>query len=175
MNDVTQLAHFLRSGLSEEDTRQVMTYWNKPVTLRRGQYLSQLEYRMYYISSGTFRIFRVHNDEEICLNFAYTDSLLCSYPSFITRQPSADYIQVLLSDFMRLISEQAFFEAWYRRQIEQLLVGKIERELELLTLTPEERLQRLWQRSPHLFQLIRKKHIASYLRMKPETLSRIRL
>jgi hypothetical protein len=30
------------------------------------------------------------------------------------------------------------------------------------------------ERSPHIFQLISRKYIASYLRMTPETLSRIR-
>jgi hypothetical protein len=39
---------------------------------------------------------------------------------------------------------------------------------------PERRLARLLKRSPHIFQLVPKKYIASYLRMTPETLSRLR-
>ena len=38
--------------------------------------------------------------------------------------------------------------------------------------TPEQRRQRLLNRSQHIFQLIPHKYIASYLRMAPETLSR---
>ena len=53
-------------------------------------------------------------------------------------------------------------------------LGKITRETEVLTFTPEERYERLWKRSPHLFQLVPQKYIASYLGMKPETLSRVK-
>jgi hypothetical protein len=56
---------------------------------------------------------------------------------------------------------------------EQALLGKIEREVEMLTYSPDERAQRLMLRSPQLFQIVPKKYIASYLRMKPETLSRV--
>ncbi|MCE2734433.1 MAG: hypothetical protein LW821_13820 [Flammeovirgaceae bacterium] len=63
--------------------------------------------------------------------------------------------------------------AWRILQ-EKALLGKIERETELLTFTPEQRVNRLLQRSPHLFQIIPRKYIASYLRMTPETLSRLK-
>jgi len=63
--------------------------------------------------------------------------------------------------------------AWRILQ-EKALLGKIERETELLTFTPEQRVNRLLQRSPHLFQFIPRKYIASYLRMTPETLSRLK-
>jgi len=56
---------------------------------------------------------------------------------------------------------------------EQALLGRIEREIDLVTYSPKERLDRLFNRSPHLFQLFPHKYIASYLRMTPETLSRM--
>ena len=49
----------------------------------------------------------------------------------------------------------------------------MERELDLLTSSPHERIQRVLKRSPQVFQEIPAKYIASYLRMTPETLSRI--
>lgn len=52
--------------------------------------------------------------------------------------------------------------------------GEIEREIDILTFSPAERLNRVQERSPHLFQEIPSKYIAAYLRMTPETLSRIR-
>jgi hypothetical protein len=42
------------------------------------------------------------------------------------------------------------------------------------TSTPEQRYARLLERSPHIFQLAPLKYIASYLRIAPETLSRLR-
>ena len=42
------------------------------------------------------------------------------------------------------------------------------------SLTAEERFQRLWKESRHVFQLFPQRIIASYLGMTPETLSRLR-
>jgi hypothetical protein len=64
--------------------------------------------------------------------------------------------------------------AEYTRLIEFLVTQQIDREIDLLISSPSERLNRVLQRSPDVFQHIPLKYIASYLRMKPETLSRIR-
>ncbi|MCY7291948.1 MAG: Crp/Fnr family transcriptional regulator, partial [Ferruginibacter sp.] len=58
--------------------------------------------------------------------------------------------------------------------MENLVTQQIDREIDLLITSPAERLKRVLARSPNLFQEIPLKYIASYLRMKPETLSRIR-
>jgi CRP-like cAMP-binding protein len=50
----------------------------------------------------------------------------------------------------------------------------VPREIEFLTLDAEQRYRALLDRSPHLLQLISQKDIASYLRMTPETFSRLR-
>jgi CRP-like cAMP-binding protein len=78
-------------------------------------------------------------------------------------------------DFYTLFDAHPKIERAWRHLEEVALVGMIEREAELLTFTPEQRYRRLMNRSPHLFQIIPRKYIASYLRMSPETLSRIKL
>ena len=50
----------------------------------------------------------------------------------------------------------------------------MERERDILTSSPLERYNRVLKRSPLLFQEIPNKYIADYLRMTPETLSRIK-
>ena len=57
---------------------------------------------------------------------------------------------------------------------ELLIYEQIEREKDILTQSPLARYQRVLKRSPQLFQEIPNKYIASYLRMTPETLSRIK-
>ena len=56
-----------------------------------------------------------------------------------------------------------------------ILIGAcdLEREVDLITYSPQKRFERVFERSPQLFQEIPQKYIASYLRMTPETLSRI--
>jgi CRP-like cAMP-binding protein len=164
----------------------LLSRWNKKIQLRRNDFLiqkGQVETKLYFVISGTMRIYFPNKDEEICVGFAYPNNVICSYPSFIRGAPSDYYIQALTKselfaitkeDFYSLFDELPMIERTWRRMEEDALVGKIEREVELLTFTPEERYHRLIKRSPHIFQLIPKKYIASYLRMTPETLSRIR-
>jgi CRP-like cAMP-binding protein len=171
----------------EQDVLTIfLRYWNKVKVLKRNEYLDEpgkIEDTLYFVKSGAMRLYYPKDDEEICVGFAYPPSLICSYPSFINQQPSVYYIQALRETEVVGISRKDFYEvmlsnlsierAWRILQ-EKALLGKIERETELLTFSPEERLNRLLQRSPQLFQIIPKKYIASYLRMTPETLSRLK-
>jgi len=58
--------------------------------------------------------------------------------------------------------------------LESLVLQQMEREIDLLTTSPRERYERVLKRSPRLFQEIPNRHIANYLRMSPETLSRLK-
>lgn len=142
-----------------------------------------METNLFFVVEGSMRIYFPHHEDEICVGFAHDHNLICSYPSFIV-QKSSDYsIQALAktelmsisrSDFYLLLDKHCGLEKGWRMLEEEALLGKIERETEMLTFTPEERYQRLIERSPHVFRNIPRKYIASYLRMTPETLSRIR-
>ncbi|WP_369806592.1 hypothetical protein [Tenacibaculum finnmarkense] len=57
--------------------------------------------------------------------------------------------------------------------LNDFMYQQIEREIDLITYSPQKRFNRIFKRSPKLFQEIPQKYIASYLRMAPETLSRI--
>ena len=62
----------------------------------------------------------------------------------------------------------------WKQILEAFVIQQMDRETDLLTKSPEERFKRVLNRSPQLFQEIPHKYIASYLRMSPETLSRIK-
>jgi len=172
--------------LSEEDIEACLALWTKSVTLKRNDFLiraGQVEHHLYFVSSGAMRIYLPDATEEICVGFAYGTSLICSFPSFVENRPSDYCLQALKktellavsrADFLALLESNANFARFWRMELERVLVGRIEREIDLLLPEPERRLQRLLARSPHIFQLVPTKYIASYLRMTPETLSRLR-
>ena len=55
-----------------------------------------------------------------------------------------------------------------------MLIGRGKREIELLTLSAEERYINFMRRCPKVLLQIPQKYLASYLNMKPETFSRLR-
>ncbi|TGE15667.1 Crp/Fnr family transcriptional regulator [Hymenobacter elongatus] len=184
----TMLAELLRQvpGLAEDDIREFLLLWNRHVVLRRGDFLiraGQVERHLYFVTSGVLRIYYPSQTEEICVGFGYANTMVCSFPSFVDSRPSDYCLQALKkcelvaisrTDFTDFLERNAAFARFWRTELERVLVGRIEREIDLLLPEPERRLARLLARSPHIFQLVPKKYIASYLRMTPETLSRLR-
>jgi CRP-like cAMP-binding protein len=165
----------------------LLANWKIEKNLQRNDVLiqpGQTESTLYFVVNGTLRIYYPHEGEEICVGFGYANTLICSYPSLLLNAPSeyciqaikaAQLIGIAKDDFYSLMETSAALEGSWRKMTEVALMGKIEREKEMLTFSPEERLRRLFERSPHVFQMIPKKYLASYLRMSPETMSRIAL
>jgi len=154
--------------------------------LSKGDYVvrqGQVEQSLYLIVSGAVRVFHVTEFEEQTIRFGYQGSMITSLSSFITGKPSELYMEALRKTTLRVVSRRKLFEvvnenpenqSSYIMLLEGLIVQQMEREVDLLTESPTKRLQRVLDRSPNLFQEIPLKYIASYLRMTPETLSRIR-
>ena len=62
----------------------------------------------------------------------------------------------------------------WKQILELLVYQQMEREIDLLTYSPQKRYERVLQRSPQLCQEIPSKYITSYLRMSPDLLSRLK-
>lgn len=157
----------------------------KELTLERGDLLiraGEIERYVYYIVSGAIHAFYVSESEESTIRFGYEGSLITSIPSFYNQQPSQFYLQAIRKTVVKAYTRSSFYKALktneefkilYQQSLEDLARQQVEREIDLLTTSPIERLRRVKERSPRLFQEIPAKYIASYLRMTPETLSRI--
>ena len=170
--------------LPESVLQDMLQVWNKALLVAKGEFLireGQKERHLYFINAGTLVIYYEKDGIEQTVGFGYADTLICSFPSFIRDQPSDYYIKALTdtsliginrNTFYDLMQQHSELESLWRQMLEEALLGRIERELDLLTISPKDRLKRILDRSPHLFQMIPLKYIASYLRMAPETLSR---
>jgi CRP/FNR family transcriptional regulator, anaerobic regulatory protein len=158
----------------------------EPRTISKGEYLireGQIERNLYYVETGAVRVFLLSEFEELTIRFGYEGSFLNSLSSFLKGTSSEFYIEAIRKSsikviskdkLMNLVNESSESLKQYNSLLETLVCQQIEREIDLLTVSPSERLKRVLERSPNLFQEIPLKYIASYLRMTPETLSRIR-
>lgn len=152
------------------------------VSFKKGQYLTregEVERKLYFIESGAVKIYFLSEMGEKIIRLGYDGSILNSLSSFFTQAPSDLYIEAIRETKVKYLSKAKVATLMansnrYSQFLESLLVQQLERELDLLHDSPSLRLERVLARSPHLFQHIPLKYIASYLRMSPETLSRIR-
>lgn len=155
------------------------------ITLERGEMLlraGDLVNALYIVDQGLLHAFYVGEHEEYTIRFGYSGSIITSIPAFYSGGKSLFYLQALRKTVVYAIDRSSFFQAKasdptlasaYIASLEGLAQQQIERELDLLTTSPSERLRRVIERSPQVFQEVPLKYIASYLRMSAETLSRI--
>ncbi|KZS39584.1 Crp/Fnr family transcriptional regulator [Aquimarina aggregata] len=160
--------------------------WNKEITLDRNEYLKvkgSIDTNIYLVQSGSLRIFVLDEFEEHTIRFGYKNNLIASLDSFLNEQPSDFYIQALKKTTLKVIYKTEYLNfitsspeniKLWNQILENFVLQQMERERDILTTSPLERYKRVLQRSPQLFQEIPNKYIASYLRMTPETLSRIK-
>ena len=88
-------------------------------------------------------------------------------------QPTCGAV-MLFSDFTSLVEKDRLIRAIYYRMVEQLFLKKCKREHDLLTLNATERYLSFCSQYPGIDQMVPLYHIASYLGISPEALSRIR-
>ena len=157
----------------------------KKVTLERNDFLKvegSIDTNIYFIESGSLRVFVISEYEEQTIRFGYKNNLIVSLDSFLSGKPSNFYIQAIKKTEVKVISKSTFDEFlktdknrnWWIEVLEGLVLQQMEREMDILTTSPKERYERVLKRSPQLFQEVPHRYIANYLRMSPETLSRLK-
>lgn len=136
-----------------------------------------------YIEYGALRYFYTVQGEERTGQFFFEHDWYTDYDSFLDQQPSTQTIQALEptrvwllphADLYRLYAERPVFERFGRLMAEQAYRGSKARGAMLLNQTPAERYERLLRERPQVGQRVSQRLIATYLGIKPESLSRIR-
>lgn len=160
-------------------------FWEKEIEINRNEYLAtpgDFNTNMYFVIDGSLRVFIEDEIEEHTIRFGYKDSFITALDSFLKDIPTTFYIQAIKKCTLKVISKENYLkcinassenQAIWQQLLQEFVFQQIERENDLIIYSPQKRFERVFKRSPHLFQEIPQKYIASYLRMTPETLSRI--
>ncbi|WP_422082966.1 Crp/Fnr family transcriptional regulator [Ulvibacterium sp.] len=138
----------------------------------------------YFVLEGVQALYILNErGEKVVLGFSYSGSPSGVFDSFIYKTPSFTFLEALKPSKMLAINWENYqslfelypdFQTWGHHFFRDILIGRLYREVELLTLSAEERYIRFMQRCPKELQVIPQKYLASYLNMKPETFSRLR-
>lgn len=183
-----ELATLLRDklALSKEDIAPAERLF-KPVDIKKGQHLlvkGQIADRLFFINKGCLRLYYSNENLSMATRFmAFEHTFLTSIVSFISRNPSAEYIEaveesqllaITHQDFFRLRSQMPVWDKVYVYILEYGLTVINNRLSGLITQNATERYRNLLRDNPELIQRLSNVNLASYLNISPETLSRIK-
>ena len=110
-------------------------------------------------------------------------SFTTSYRSFLTKEPSIGSIQTLENSLILSLSKSNYelllqeSNEWYKLGkyiADTLFIRKCRKESSLLMDSALDRYKLLLRTFPHIEQHVSQYHIASYLGIKPESLSRLK-
>jgi CRP-like cAMP-binding protein len=173
-------------SLDAEKHYGFFSFW-EAVEFSRHQFITEAgktEKAFYVVESGVQAIYILDlKGNKNVIGFSFDGSFSGIYDSFLYKKPSAYFLEALTPSKLWKISkanyDQLFelypeFDRWGRIIHADLLVGRVQREIELTTLTAKERFQLFIDRCPDELRTIPQKYLASYLNMTAETFSRLR-
>jgi CRP/FNR family transcriptional regulator, anaerobic regulatory protein len=154
--------------------------------LKRREYLyqpGQICHCVAFIEQGSLRYFTLVDGTEQTGQFFFENSWYTDYESFLSTQPTEQYIQALEPTTAWLLPKTALyelynlypkFERFGRIMAENAYLGSRKSKEMLQNLVPEARYRWLIEERPKVIERVSLKYIASYLGIQPESLSRIR-
>ena len=138
----------------------------------------------YFVNSGILRSFTINdNIIEHVLHFACEGWWIGDMYSYISEKPGNLFIEVLENAEVVFISKEnqqnlyteiPKLERFFRILTENSLVAHQDRLLDNLSLSAEERFEKMCKKYPTLINKVPQKHIASYIGVTPEFFSKMK-
>lgn len=155
-------------------------------TFPKGTYLireGKIAQNAYYVIKGCIREYELLNSQENTTAFYTENQSAINFQSISKQEPSKINfvceeectVAILNSEKEEaLYKKYPRFETFCRTGMEEMMGTKQEELSEAIALKPEQRYEKLQRERPDLLNRVPQYHIASYLGISPETLSRIR-
>ncbi|MDX2306169.1 MAG: Crp/Fnr family transcriptional regulator [Microscillaceae bacterium] len=178
-----RLSKFISLDKDEQDIfvskLKLKEYKKKELVLQEGDICKYA----YFINSGCIRYYYNVGGEENTAQFFFENGWYTDYDSFLTGKPTQQNIETLektqltllsANDLQQLYIDIPKFERFGRLMAENAFLGIRQRSEMLENQTAEQRYLTLMKERPKVFERIPQHYIASYLGIKPPSLSRIR-
>lgn len=142
----------------------------------------ETERYMYFVLDGVQKSYFLNEEKQHIIAFTYSPSFSGIPESFLTQTPSKYFLETITdSSFLRLsfdkhqriMQKHREVETLFRKATELLLIGMIQRHYELMAFDIRQRFKIFAQRSPHLFNMVSHKDLASYLNINSTNFSKL--
>lgn len=155
-------------------------------SFKKGELLlreGQVSRDSYFVIHGCVRKYYIIDGEERTTEFFVEDESIASLQSYKNKTPANHYFECVEDCRLAVLNyekEQELFkrvpkyEALCRMSMESDFGEQQEALAKFITSSPEARYKNLLETRPDLIQRVPQYHLASYLGVKPESLSRIR-
>ena len=173
-------------NLTQEEQEVIKSYLT-PKKLRKKQYLLQegdVCKFIAFVEKGALKEYSLdENGNEYIVQFALEGWTISDLYSFLTGEPATYNIDALEDAELALITKSAHeellqkvpkYETFTRLQITGAYIAMQKRLTSIISTSLEERYANLTALYPNIVQRVPQHMIASYMGLKPETLSRIR-
>jgi len=173
-------------ALTSEEEEIIKSYLT-PKKLRKKQYLLQAGdvcKTIAFVEKGTLRAYSTdEKGNEHIIQFALEGWTIADLYSFMTGEPAMYHIDALEDTELVLISKAAQeeilkrvpkYETYTRMQLTGAYMAMQKRLTSIISLSVEERYKHFIAVYPDIAQRVPQHMIASYMGLKPETLSRVR-
>ena len=185
--EINRFKDYIRSIVTmDDDNFDMCSPYLKVSTIEKGDYLvkeGKICRHIAYIDSGLFRVFHLKNGTEVNSCFCTANSITSSFDSFLNESESQESIQAMEHSVLVTLSK-GNLQRLYAQSLPWQAVGRLMTEKECLRLsnrassltfeTAIEKYKKILEHQPDLLQRVSVQHIASYIGVSRETLSRIR-
>lgn len=178
--------YFLKLTNLAADEVKVLTESMVTEKYEKGSYLikeGQLGNDTFFILQGCVRQFKIIEGNDITTNFFTEEQWIISLENFEEKTPSkfnlicVEDTTVVIGNEQKareLFEKHPRFETISRQVLEKVFVEQQNLMSSYITDKPEQRYLKLLESRPDIFQKVPQYDIATYIGVKPESLSRIR-
>lgn len=172
-------------NLSNEESEELLSIF-KPFPINRLNHLyvegDPIE-NIYFINEGVLRGYYIKEGKEYTTNFFFGPTMMTDLTAIRKKVPTLMNVQALkstdclvakFSDLELLTEKYPLINDIFFKFVEHLYLFGVMRQLSFIYDTPQERYIKLFSERPKVIAEIPQHYIASYLGIKPESLSRIR-
>ena len=173
--------HPMSEALAEKITNiiRITSHTKRTVLLKEGE----VNNHICMVINGLVRSYYLNEGKEITSRLMDEGFIITSWISFYTRKPGNEFLETIedtvlacihYNDVQKLYEEFPEFNIIGRKQVEYSFYMSELRTRMLRKHTDEEKYRFFLENHPNLMQRVSLKHIATYLGMNEETLSRVR-